>query len=229
MNGIVNLYKEKGMTSFKAVDRMRRILGVKKCGHLGTLDPLAEGVLPVCVGNATKFVDYLMDVDKEYIAEFTLGMRTDSFDTEGTVLGENSSIQPDITEVEAVFKSYTGEQELIVPAYSSKKINGEEHTSLPERGEIEDAGKRIMRIYSVELVEYAYPKGVIKVQCGKGTYIRSIIHQAGLKIGSFAVMSGLIRSANGMFRVAYSVTLGALEEMPQRALSLPLFTLFPLC
>ncbi|QAR33084.1 tRNA pseudouridine(55) synthase TruB [Geovibrio thiophilus] len=213
MNGIVNLYKEKGMTSFRAVDRLRRILGVKKCGHLGTLDPLAEGVLPVCVGNATKFVDYLMDVDKEYIAEFTLGMKTDSFDTEGTVLGENDSIRPSITEAEKIFKSYIGEHELTVPAFSSKKINGERAYKLARRGEIEDAGKRRMRILSVELIEYAYPKGVLKVQCGKGTYIRSIIHEAGLKMGCFGVMSGLIRSANGEFRVAHAFTLGALEEM----------------
>ncbi|HAL85593.1 MAG TPA: tRNA pseudouridine(55) synthase TruB [Deferribacteraceae bacterium] len=216
MNGIVNLYKEKGMTSFKAVDRLRKIIGVKKCGHLGTLDPMAEGVLPVCVGNATKFVDYLMDVDKEYIAEFTLGMKTDSFDTEGTVLDENHQISPDITEVENIFKSFTGEVELTVPAFSSKKINGERAYKLARKGEIEDAGKRNMRIYSVELVEYAYPKGVVKVQCGKGTYIRSIIHEAGLKMGCFAVMSGLIRSANGMFRVAHAVTLSALEEMASK-------------
>jgi tRNA pseudouridine55 synthase len=213
MNGIVNLYKEKGITSFKAVDRLRKILNVKKCGHLGTLDPLAEGVLPVCVGNATKFVDYLMDVDKEYIAEFTLGMQTDSFDTEGAVLESNTEIRPDITEVEEVFRSFVGERELVVPAFSSKKINGERAYKLARRGEIKDAGRRVMRIYSVDLVEYAYPKGIVKIQCGKGTYIRSIIHEAGLKMGCFGVMSGLIRSANGMFRVAHAVTLGKLEEM----------------
>jgi tRNA pseudouridine55 synthase len=213
MNGIVNLYKNKGMTSFRAVDKLRRLLGVKKCGHLGTLDPLAEGVLPVCVGNATKFVDYLMDVDKEYIAEFTFGMRSDSFDTEGTVLEENSEIRPDITQTEEVFKWFKGDHELIVPAFSSKKINGERAYKLARKGELEDAGRRLMRIHSVELIEYAYPKGIIKIQCGKGTYIRSIIHEAGLKLGCFGVMSGLIRSANGSFRVSHAYSLEQLEEM----------------
>jgi tRNA pseudouridine55 synthase len=174
---------------------------------------MAEGVLPVCVGSATKFVDYLMNVEKEYIAEFTLGIRTDSFDTEGAVLDRNENIQPDITTVENVFKSFAGVKGLIVPAFSSKKINGERAYKLARKGEIEDAGVRPMNIISIELVEYTYPKGVVKVACGKGTYIRSIIHEAGLKLGTFGVMSGLVRSANGQFRMAYSVTLKNLEEM----------------
>lgn len=216
MNGIVNLYKEKGITSFKALDRLRRIIGVKKCGHLGTLDPLAEGVLPVCVGSATKFVDYLMDVDKEYIAEFTLGLRSDSFDTEGTILETNTVCKPDITEVERVFKSFVGEHELIVPAFSSKKINGQRAYKLARKGEIEDAGKRVMKILSVELIEYAYPKGVVKILCGKGTYIRSIIHEAGLNMGCFGVMSGLIRSANGLMKASDALTFETLEEMSKK-------------
>ncbi|WP_022849797.1 tRNA pseudouridine(55) synthase TruB [Limisalsivibrio acetivorans] len=215
MNGIVNLYKEKGMTSFKAVDRLRRVLKVKKSGHLGTLDPLAEGVLPICIGNATKFVNYLMDVEKEYVGEMELGFATDSYDTEGEVTAEEKGIVPSEDDVLAVLAELTGDVELPIPAFSAVKLNGKRAYELARKGEIEDAGRRVMGVRSIELMEYSYPRCVIRVRCAKGTYIRSIIHEAGLRLGCYARMSGLIRTANGKLTAKESVTLERLEELKE--------------
>lgn len=213
MNGVVNFYKEQGITSFKAVDILRRLFGVSRCGHLGTLDPMAEGVLPICLGYATRFADYLSSVDKEYIAQFKLGVVTDSFDITGSVLSENSSLKPDNETVAACVSAVIGNIDLTVPAFSAKKINGVRAYKLARKGVIEDAGIKPMTIYSNTLLSYEYPFGVIRVRCGKGTYIRSIISAIGERLGCGAVMSALIRSANGVFCSTESFKLQALEEL----------------
>ncbi len=213
MNGVVNFYKEPGITSFKAVDTLRRLFGASRCGHLGTLDPMAEGVLPVCLGYATRFADYLSSADKEYIAQFRLGISTDSFDTTGAVLSENSGIKPDTETVRACASAMTGSLELTVPAFSAKKINGVRAYKLARKGAIEDAGVKPMTVYFCGLLSYEYPFGVIRVRCGKGTYIRSIINAIGTELGCGAAMSGLIRSANGVFSAGDSFKLHTLEEL----------------
>lgn len=213
MNGVINIYKESGYTSFNIVDRVRKILNVSKCGHLGTLDPMAEGVLPVCVGYATRFADYLSSVNKEYIAEFRLGEKSDSYDSTGNIERSESGIVPDAAQVAGVFSEMTGLTGLKVPPFSAKKINGVRAYKLARKGCIEDAGVRPMEIFSIDLLNYEYPLGIIKVSCGKGTYIRSIINEAGERLGTGALMSGLIRSANGIFKSGNSVKLEKLEEM----------------
>lgn len=213
MNGVINIYKEKDQTSFAVVKAVRRITGVQKCGHLGTLDPLAEGVLPVCVGYATKLVDYMMAADKEYVAQFTLGIGTDSFDITGNVTCRNDDIRPDRAEVEAVLKSYIGEPELVIPAFSAVKINGKRAYELARKGEIEDAGSRTMKINDITLMSYEYPEGVFRMSCYKGTYVRSVIHEAAQKMGTCGVMSGLIRTVNGSFDHKQSYRLSELEQM----------------
>jgi len=213
MNGVINIYKEKDQTSFAVVKAVRRITGVKKCGHLGTLDPLAEGVLPVCVGYATKLVDYMMASDKEYVAQFELGYITDSFDVTGNVLERNDCIKPSREEVERALSAYVGEPELVVPAYSAVKINGKRAYELARKGEIEDAGRRSMKVHSITLMDYEYPHGMFRMNCWKGTYVRSVIHEMGLSLGSYGVMTGLIRTVNGAFRHTDSYKLSQLEEM----------------
>lgn len=213
MNGVINLYKDAGQTSFSAVSAVRKLSGGLKCGHLGTLDPMAEGVLPVCLGYATRFADYLSCVDKEYVAQFKLGVSTDSFDSTGNILSENSEIQPTFDEIKSVFTKFQGELDLEVPAFSAKKINGVRAYKLARQGVIENAGTAVMNIINCEILHYDYPFGLMRIACGKGTYIRSIISEAGKVLGSGAVMSGLVRTINGPFKSKDSYHMEKLEEL----------------
>lgn len=213
MNGVINFYKEAGITSFKAVNYVKKLFNVSKCGHLGTLDPMAEGVLPMCIGYGARFADYLSSVDKEYIAEFKLGVTTDSYDTTGNIISENDSIQPTYEEVEKEVAKIKGTISLTVPAYSAKKINGVRAYKLARRGVLEDAGEKEMDIYSCKLINYNYPYGIISVKCGKGTYIRSIISRIGNNLSCGGAMSGLIRATNGIFTAKNSYKLSDLENL----------------
>lgn len=216
MNGVINIYKEKDLTSFDVVRAVRRITGIRKCGHLGTLDPLAEGVLPVCVGYATKLVDYMMASDKEYVAQFELGYSTDSFDVTGTETARSVGAEPSRDEVDEVLQSFTGDTELVVPAFSAVKIDGKRAYELARKGEIEDAGRRTMKINSITLMDYEYPEGMFRMSCWKGTYVRSVIHEAGLKLGTYGVMKGLIRTVSGNFDHKGAYRLSQLEEMKEK-------------
>ncbi len=213
MNGVINVYKEAGVTSFDVVAQVRKLLHVSKCGHLGTLDPMAEGVLPICVGYATRFSDFLSSVDKEYIAEFKLGEKSPSYDNTSKDI---EKVSDKVVLEEEIIKNLSllqGVVSLKVPAFSAKKINGVRAYKLARKGEIEDAGIREMDIYSIELLNYQYPLGIIKVSCGKGTYIRSIINTLGENLETGALMTGLIRSANGIFKVNNAYKISQLEEM----------------
>ena len=211
----INLYKEKGITSFQAIDKLRKIIGIKKCGHTGTLDPMAEGVLPVCIGKATKMSNYLMDGKKVYIAELKLGITTDTFDITGETIEENPDIQPSEKDVLDNLKYFQGKIELIIPAYSAVKIKGKRAYELARKGLIEDAGKRINNIFSIELLEYNYPYCIIQIECDRGTYVRSIIHELGIKLGCGATMSGLIRTQSGKFKIAESYKLDEINKMKE--------------
>ena len=211
--GIVNYYKEKDISSFQAVSYVRKLYGVKKAGHIGTLDPLAEGILPICLGNATKFVQYLMSREKTYISEMQLGMKTDSFDTTGNVLSSNADIIPTEERLVEVLAGMCGKQTLTVPSYSAKKIDGVRAYKLARKGLIEDAGVAEMDIESIKMLDYSYPFSTIEVVCGKGTYIRSIIDTVGDTLGSYAVMSQLIRAKNGYFEISNSSSREQLEML----------------
>ena len=211
--GIVNYYKEKDITSFQAVSYVRKLYGVKKAGHIGTLDPLAEGILPICLGNATKFVQYLMSREKTYISEMQLGIKTDSFDTTGTVLSSNDEIIPTEEKLVEVLAGMCGKHTLTVPSFSAKKIDGVRAYKLARKGLIEDAGVAEMDIDSIKMLDYSYPFSTIEVVCGKGTYIRSIIDTVGDTLGSYAVMSQLIRAKNGYFDISNSSNRDQLEML----------------
>ncbi|MDR0454749.1 MAG: tRNA pseudouridine(55) synthase TruB [Deferribacteraceae bacterium] len=212
MNGVINVCKEPGVTSFYVVAQIRKIFKVKKAGHTGTLDPMAEGVLPVCLGHATKFAEFLTAEDKQYIAQFRLGIACDTFDTTGAVL-RKSDLHPDESSVRAVLESFIGEPELTVSAFSAKKIDGLRAYDLARKGKLQDAGTAPMKIFKIELLSYNYPVGIFVIDCGKGVYVRSVINCMGDKLGSFAAMSGLMRSRNGQFHIKNARKLADIKQI----------------
>ncbi|MBQ9827863.1 MAG: tRNA pseudouridine(55) synthase TruB [Lachnospiraceae bacterium] len=220
-NGVINIYKEKGWTSHDVVARLRGILKQKKTGHIGTLDPAAEGVLPVCVGNATKLAEMLADHDKEYEAELIFGLVTDTDDETGKVISETKFDDPErwIAEnrerIDGILSGFRGEYMQVPPMYSAKKINGKKLYEYARAGvEIEREPAKVF-IYSAEILD-AYVKDGrpvlrIRVSCSKGTYIRVLCSDIGNLEGSGACMGSLLRTGVGSFRIEDSVRLGKLE------------------
>ncbi len=212
-NGIVNIYKPTGITSFTAVAIVRRICGTKKVGHTGTLDPEAEGVLPVCVGNATKAPGLLTAANKKYRAKIRLGIVTDTQDMQGTVLKECT---PTITEEEfrRAVSSFTGEISQIPPMFSALKVNGRKLCDLARKGiEIERSPRKI-NIFSIDTYDFDGTTATLDVSCSKGTYIRTLCHDIGQKLGCGAAMETLVRSASGIFDISGCVTLEEFEKNP---------------
>lgn len=212
MDGIINIYKEKGWTSFDVTKKLRSILHEKKVGHTGTLDPEAEGVLVVCAGKATKLVEAITGTDKEYEAELRLGIITDTEDTTGTVL-ETRPVQVTEEEIRRVIRSFIGEQEQIPPMYSAKKLDGRKLYELARAGiEVERKPCRIT-ISDIRIDEIAIPHVRMTVVCSKGTYIRTLCRDIGEKLGCGAAMSALRRTRVGSFRIENSKTLEELERL----------------
>ena len=211
LNGVINVYKEKGYTSHDVVAKLRGILKQKKIGHTGTLDPEAEGVLPVCLGNATKLCDMLTEKRKEYIAEFLCGVVTDTQDMTGTVLSRSKT---DLTEeaVRTVIMSFLGESDQIPPMYSACKVNGRRLYELAREGkEVERKARRIT-IYGLEILGMELPNVTIRVLCSKGTYIRTLCHDIGQKLGCGAAMQSLLRTRVDRFTLADARRLDEIKE-----------------
>lgn len=211
-NGIINVYKEKGFTSHDAVAKMRGILKQKKIGHTGTLDPDAEGVLPLCLGSATKLCDMLTDKDKEYEAVLLLGMTTDTQDISGQVLSES---QPDVTEgqVREAVSHFVGEYEQLPPMYSAKKINGKKLYELAREGKTVERNAARVQISAIEILEINLPEVFIRVNCSKGTYIRTLCHDIGQLLGCGACMKTLLRIRVSSFFLKDSLTLSQVEKL----------------
>src|SRR5574344_429877 len=200
MNGVINVYKEKGFTSQDVVAKLRGILKQKKIGHTGTLDPDAEGVLPICVGNATKLFDILTDRTKEYETVLLLGKTTDTQDISGNVLSESDSYKYlSVKEIEGTILSFLPGYEQIPPMYSAIKVNGKKLYELAREGKTIEREPRGVHIDSIEIKNYDETSriGVIKVDCEKGTYIRSVIADIGEKLGCGGMMTSLERSYSG--------------------------------
>lgn len=212
MNGVINVYKEKGYTSHDVVARLRGILKQKKIGHTGTLDPEAEGVLPVCLGSATKLCDMLTDKRKEYIAEFLLGVTTDTQDMTGKLLSE---AKVDITceEAEQVIMSFLGEYEQLPPMYSACKVNGKRLYELAREGKEVERKPRKVTIYELELLSVKLPEIKIRVLCSKGTYIRTLCHDIGAKLGCGAAMKSLLRTQVERFSLEGAKKLSEIEVL----------------
>ena len=215
MNGIINVYKERGYTSHDVVARLRGLLKTKKIGHTGTLDPDAVGVLPVCVGNATKVADILTDRDKEYVCEMRLGVTTDTLDMSGKVLSESSVdavSSLDGRDIVNVITSFTGEITQIPPMYSALKVKGQKLCDLARKGiEIEREPRKVT-IHSIEILSLCLPVVKMRVECSKGTYIRTLCDDIGRKLGVGGAMESLVRTRVGRFELGDARTL---EEIGQ--------------
>jgi len=198
MNGVLCVYKPRGYTSFDIIAITRRLFSTKKAGHSGTLDPMAEGVLPVFIGAATKAVDYCPDTDKEYRAAFRLGISTDTQDITGRIISEKIDFSITEEEVETALKNFTGEISQIPPMFSAVKVNGQKLCNLARAGKSAERKPRRITVYSADIESYGDGEGVINIKCSKGTYVRTIIHDLGALLGTGAVMTGLVRvRANG--------------------------------
>lgn len=211
MNGVINIYKPKGITSFDVVRELRKILKTSKIGHTGTLDPLATGVLPVCVGKATKIVDFLMEDYKIYKATLKLGVTTDTYDSEGKVVREDKVNSNEAEIIDAV-NSFIGEIDQVPPMYSALKVNGKRLYDLARAGiEIERESRKI-NIYYINITKIDIPYVSFEVKCSKGTYIRSLCFDIGEKLGCGANMTELERIATGSFTKDNSVTIEELKN-----------------
>ena len=213
MNGIINVKKEKGFTSHDVVAKLRGILRMKKIGHTGTLDPDATGVLPVCVGKATKVCDLLTDKDKTYVAEVKLGITTDTLDLTGEILAEQ---EVSVTEedIRKSLEAFRGEIQQIPPMYSAIKINGKKLYELARQGKEVERKPRTVTIQELILRDVALDKQefTIEVTCSKGTYIRTLCEDIGRRLGYGAHMQTLIRLQSGRFTREDSHTLDQIRQ-----------------
>ena len=213
MTGIILIDKPKDITSFGAVARVRRICGEKKCGHTGTLDPMATGLLTVMLGGATRFSELLPSHDKAYRAEFRLGTVTDTLDITGKVL-ETRPISANAAQVAAALAEFVGEIEQLPPMYSAVSINGKRLYDLARQGvEVEREPRRVT-VYSAEILEANESAGeyAVSVECSSGTYIRTLISDLGEKLGCGAVLTELRRTAANGFKIDSAVTLESLSQ-----------------
>ena len=214
INGIINVYKEAGFTSHDVVAKLRGILKQKKIGHTGTLDPDATGVLPVCLGKGTKLADMLTNTDKTYEAVLELGITTDTQDMSGTVI-KQSALTCDEDEVVECIKSFVGECMQIPPMYSALKVDGKKLYELAREGkEIERKARKVV-FREIKILDISLPQVTMEVTCSKGTYIRTLCHDIGEKLGCGGCMKSLIRTRVGIFGIEDSRTLCEIEAIMQ--------------
>jgi tRNA pseudouridine55 synthase len=219
MDGIINVFKPEGMTSFGVVSEIRRLTGTKKVGHAGTLDPDAVGVLPVCVGKATKVIEFMIDKDKSYRVELILGKATDTQDKSGRIIYEKP-VSSSFQEIKEVIESFTGNQEQIPPMYSAVRINGKKLYQLARKGiEIERKPRKVT-FYKITVLDIARVGDCVNVlmdaDCSKGTYIRTLCHDIGQKLGCGGHMGRLIRTRSGSFLLDDAYTLETLKRLSEQ-------------
>lgn len=219
MDGIIIINKPKGITSRDVVNETCKILKTKKVGHTGTLDPLATGVLALCIGKATKLVEVLTSSDKEYIATVKLGVLTDTLDTDGKVLKMEETLI-NKNELLNVLNSFVGMYNQEVPIYSAVKINGKKLYEYARNNEKVVLPKRVVRISNIELLSFSKEEYSFKVTVSKGTYIRSLIKDINDKLGIIGVMSDLVRTRQGRFTIKDSNTLGDIKDNNYKILSI---------
>lgn len=211
IDGFINIYKEQGYTSFDVVAKLRGILKQKKIGHTGTLDPMAEGVLLVCLGSATKMCDFLTEKNKTYTCTMLLGKTSDTEDVTGK-LTDVTDIYPDDQTVIETVMSFVGDYMQIPPMYSAIKVNGKKLYELARAGQVIERQPRPVTIHSIQIRSTDLPRVTFDVSCSKGTYIRSLCRDIGEKLGCGAVMERLIRTEVKGFTIEESLTLDAVEK-----------------
>jgi tRNA pseudouridine55 synthase len=212
INGVLNVFKNKGMTSFDVVRKIKFLASEKKVGHTGTLDPEATGVLPICIGKATKIIDYIMDSRKVYEVKLLLGTKTTTYDLEGEVIEKRETKHLTEEEVSKVILSFVGEYDQIPPMHSALKKNGVRLYDLARQGiEVEREARRI-NILSISDLKFELPYVYMKVACSKGTYIRSLCYDIGEKLQVGGTMAGLNRSETSVFKQEDSVNIEDLTK-----------------
>lgn len=211
-HGIINIYKEKGYTSHDVVAKLRGILHIKKIGHTGTLDPDAQGVLPVCLGTATRICEILTDKDKVYEAVLLLGKETDTQDSSGTVIGEYP-VTVSEEQVLDVIQHFQGDYWQVPPMYSALKVNGKKLYELAREGKVVERKARLVKIYEITVLELELPRVRIRVRCSKGTYIRTLCSDIGEQLGCKGCMEELLRTRVSCFGIEEAITLAQVETL----------------
>ncbi len=231
MNGVLNINKPSGMTSHDVVYKIRRLLNEKKVGHTGTLDPDATGVLVICLGQATKIIQFLENNDKCYEGTITLGIMTDTLDASGNIINIADTSSINLEQINQVCKKFVGEIEQIPPMVSALKVNGKRLYNIARQGKTIDRKPRLVQIYEFEVkkmyydrepksgVESLFAKFDFRVKCGKGTYVRALASDIGNAIGCGAHLSKLIRTESGIFNIKDSLSLEKIQSSPQCAIS----------
>lgn len=213
MDGVLVIDKPAGCTSHDIVQRARRVLGLSRIGHLGTLDPMATGVLPLVIGKATRLAQFFRNRDKVYEGRMRLGYATDSYDRTGRQVGEESTSLPDRAELELAFRELTGTFEQIPPAVSAKKVGGVESYKLARKNEQVELQPVEVTVHEFAMLSFDAPYAGFRIHCSGGTYVRSLVHDAGRKCGCGAHVDELRRTASGEFRIEDAVTLDRLTEL----------------
>jgi tRNA pseudouridine55 synthase len=212
-SGFILIDKPLAITSHTVVNRLRRLSGIKKIGHAGTLDPLASGLMILAVGReATKKIDQFVKMDKEYEAEIYLGATTDTYDREGAVTVTYQGIKINLEKIIVAVNNFLGEQEQLPPMYSAKKVKGQKLYNLARQGKDIERPKQKISISGLEILDYNWPILKLKVACSSGTYIRTLAHDLGNFLGIGAYLFGLRRSRIGEFTIDQAVELDKMEE-----------------
>ncbi len=213
MFGFLNVYKPKGMTSFDVVAVLRKISHIRQIGHTGTLDPFAQGILPICIGKSTKLIEYLPH-DKAYLATIQFGARTDTYDLDGKVIEKYDKIVEEAM-IQISLKDFEGEIEQYPPIYSALKVNGKKLYEYAREGKEVEINPRRVNIYKIELREFDYEnqKAVVYIECSKGTYIRSIANDLGQNLGCGGFLIDLIRTKSGDFSLETSIKLNDIKTL----------------
>ena len=198
---ILNINKPVGWTSFDVVKKIRGQLNIKKVGHAGTLDPFATGVLLICTGRATKKVEDLMNLKKEYIARIEFGKTTDSYDLTGTIVSERSADNLELENINQVIKQFHGEIYQTPPMYSAVKVNGERLYKLARRGEVVERKPRKIRIYQTDVIDFRNPFLKLRIVCSRGTYIRALANDMGEILGCGGYLTSLTRTRVGDYKL----------------------------
>lgn len=205
LNGLLNLHKPPGVTSRRVVDQVQKLVRPAKVGHAGTLDPLATGVLVVCVGSASRLIEYVQGMRKQYTGTFLLGRRSNTEDIEGEVELLDNPPQPTREEIEKAAAVFSGEIQQRPPAFSALKLQGQRAYDLARAGKEVELAPRPVLVHRIEVVRYDYPELTLDIECGSGTYVRSLGRDLAEWLGTASVMSALVRTAIGSFKLADAV------------------------
>jgi tRNA pseudouridine55 synthase len=225
--GILNVNKPAGRSSRRVVDTVERLVRPAKAGHAGTLDPLASGVLVVCVGQATRLISYVQQMPKTYRATFLLGCRSETDDVEGEVTQIADATVPTRANIESALPRFLGEIEQVPPAHSAVKIGGRRAYKLARAGKEVQLSPRRITVHELSIRSYDYPQLELDVQCGSGTYVRSLGRDLAASLSTSAVMSALVRTAIGEFRVEDAVALDRLAQDTVKSFLRPAMTAVP--